>query len=55
MNIASTEGLIATAGIPAYTASKHGVIGLTKSLAVELGPQRRQRELHLPGADQHRA
>ncbi len=37
VNIASTEGLIATAGIPAYTASKHGVIGLTKSLAVELG------------------
>ena len=37
VNIASTEGLIATAGMPAYTASKHGVIGLTKSLAVELG------------------
>ena len=27
VNIASTEGIIATAGIPAYTASKHGVIG----------------------------
>jgi 3-oxoacyl-[acyl-carrier protein] reductase len=37
VNIASTEGIIATAGISAYTASKHGVIGLTKSLAVELG------------------
>ncbi|MCP3937924.1 MAG: SDR family oxidoreductase [Actinomycetia bacterium] len=37
VNIASTEGLGATEGIPAYTASKHGVIGLTKSLAVELG------------------
>jgi 3-oxoacyl-[acyl-carrier protein] reductase len=37
VNIASTEGIIATAGITAYTASKHGVIGLTKSLAVELG------------------
>jgi 3-oxoacyl-[acyl-carrier protein] reductase len=37
VNIASREGLIATAGITAYTASKHGVIGLTKSLAVELG------------------
>ncbi len=37
VNIASTEGLIATGGIAAYTASKHGVIGLTKSLAVELG------------------
>jgi 3-oxoacyl-[acyl-carrier protein] reductase len=37
VNIASTEGIIATAGLPAYTASKHGVIGLTKSMAVELG------------------
>ncbi|MDQ1426474.1 MAG: 3-oxoacyl-[acyl-carrier protein] reductase [Acidimicrobiaceae bacterium] len=37
VNIASTEGLIATAGMAAYTASKHGVIGLTKSFAVELG------------------
>jgi len=39
INVASTEGLGATPGIPAYTASKHGVIGLTKSLAVELGPR----------------
>jgi 3-oxoacyl-[acyl-carrier protein] reductase len=37
VNIASTEGLIATAGLTAYTASKHGVIGLTRSMAVELG------------------
>ncbi len=37
VNIASTEGIIATAGLAAYTASKHGVIGLTKSFAVELG------------------
>jgi 3-oxoacyl-[acyl-carrier protein] reductase len=37
VNIASTEGIIATGGLAAYTASKHGVIGLTKSLAVELG------------------
>src|SRR2546429_60920 len=37
VNSASTEGLMATAGRPAYTASKHGVIGLTKSFAVELG------------------
>jgi 3-oxoacyl-[acyl-carrier protein] reductase len=38
VNIASTEGLGATAGAGAYTASKHGVIGLTRSLAVEIGP-----------------
>ena len=39
VNIASTEALVATAGIPAYTASKHGVVGLTRSLAAELGRQ----------------
>jgi 3-oxoacyl-[acyl-carrier protein] reductase len=39
VNIASTEGWGATAGGSPYTASKHGVIGLTRSMAVELGPQ----------------
>ena len=38
VNIASTEGLGATAPMAPYTASKHAVVGLTKSLAVELGP-----------------
>lgn len=37
VNVASSEGLGATAYISAYTASKHGVIGLTRGLAVELG------------------
>jgi 3-oxoacyl-[acyl-carrier protein] reductase len=37
VNIASTEGLGATAGGSPYTVSKHGVVGLTRSLAVELG------------------
>jgi 3-oxoacyl-[acyl-carrier protein] reductase len=37
VNIASTEGLGATPYISPYTASKHGVVGLTKSLAAELG------------------
>src|SRR5690606_7997582 len=37
VNVASTEGLGATAYISPYTASKHGVIGLTRALAVELG------------------
>ena len=37
VNIASTEAIIATGGLSAYTASKHAVIGLTKSFAVELG------------------
>lgn len=38
VNIASSEGLGATARISPYVASKHGVIGLTRALAVELGP-----------------
>ena len=38
VNVASTEGLGATAYMAPYTASKHGVVGLTRSLAVELGP-----------------
>jgi 3-oxoacyl-[acyl-carrier protein] reductase len=37
VNIASTEGLGATPYLGPYTASKHGVVGLTRSLAVELG------------------
>jgi 3-oxoacyl-[acyl-carrier protein] reductase len=37
INIASTEGLGATEGASAYTAAKHGVVGLTRALAVELG------------------
>jgi 3-oxoacyl-[acyl-carrier protein] reductase len=38
VNIASTEGLGATPFLSPYTVSKHGVVGLTRSLACELGP-----------------
>ena len=38
MNISSVGGLIGLSRRPAYTAAKHGVIGLTKSLARDLGP-----------------
>jgi 3-oxoacyl-[acyl-carrier protein] reductase len=37
VNIASTEAIVTTAGMAAYTATKSGVVGLTKSMAVELG------------------
>lgn len=39
VNIASTEGLGATKYGSPYTAAKTGVIGLTRSMAVELGPE----------------
>ena len=38
VNVASTEAFGATAYLSPYTASKHGVVGLTRALAVELGP-----------------
>ena len=37
VNIASTEAIVATGGMAAYAATKAGVVGLTKSFAVELG------------------
>jgi len=37
VNIASTEGLGATRFAGPYTAAKHGVIGLTRSMAIDLG------------------
>ncbi len=38
INISSVEGLRGSPGLHGYTAAKFGVNGLTKSLAVELGP-----------------
>jgi NAD(P)-dependent dehydrogenase (short-subunit alcohol dehydrogenase family) len=38
INVASVSGYRGRPGLAAYVASKHGVIGLTKSLGVELGP-----------------
>ncbi len=35
VNMASVLGLIGSAGVAAYSASKHGVIGLTKTAALE--------------------
>lgn len=38
VNIASTAGQRGYAYVTAYTAAKHGVVGLTRSLALELAP-----------------
>ncbi|MGE0226658.1 MAG: SDR family NAD(P)-dependent oxidoreductase [Acetobacteraceae bacterium] len=37
VNLASTLGLMAAPNRAAYTASKHGVVGLTRQMALELG------------------
>jgi len=39
VNLASTLGLMAAPNRAAYVASKHGVVGLTKQMAMEFGPQ----------------
>lgn len=39
INVGSIMSLIARAGIPAYAAAKHGLAGMTKALAAELGPK----------------
>jgi NAD(P)-dependent dehydrogenase (short-subunit alcohol dehydrogenase family) len=39
VNISSTSGHRGRPGLAHYVASKHGVEGLTKSMALELGPQ----------------
>jgi len=38
VNVASVSGYSGRPGLAAYVASKHGVVGLTKSLGVEWGP-----------------
>lgn len=39
VNVASILGVVGFANAPAYTAAKHGVVGLTKVAAMEYGPQ----------------
>lgn len=39
VNIASILGMVGTRMAPAYVAAKHGVVGLTKTTALEYGPK----------------
>lgn len=39
VGISSIEGLVGNAAIPAYCASKAGLLGLTRSMAAQLGPE----------------
>lgn len=39
VGISSIEGIVASAWIPAYCASKAGMLGMTRSMAAQLGPE----------------
>jgi D-xylose 1-dehydrogenase len=50
VNLSSISWLIPSTGLPVYIASKAGVVGLTRTLAHELGPHNIRVNAVLPGA-----
>jgi len=38
INLSSVMAILGRASVAAYVASKHGIVGLTKTLAAEIGP-----------------
>ena len=53
VNVASTLGLRGSTHASAYSASKHAVLGITRTAAIEYAPQRYPRQRRLPGCDRH--
>ena len=54
VNVSSQAGLRGVAGCAAYAASKHAIVGLSRSVALELARDRIAVNVLLPGTDGHR-
>lgn len=54
VNIASVQGLVGARNSAAYTSIKHAIIGLTRSVAYDYGPQNVRANAICPGAIQTR-